>query len=297
MANFTPSQQDTLFQLAVEAATQAKEHAAEMATQAKELALKESEARIAAFTNGVLTPQSSVSTIEEDNDAIGELPLEARKVAAQYPGLPRKEIAAIFKGKFIPENLYKLRLMYGRDDVDRTTRFTIGLDGDLQFKRIKGTLKDFGSTTTIWSTGFLSYTSIMLDFFSSAVPTLHQKLYAYHYQIMELSTIYDWQEAVLPLTIEYHTEIVSVNHIDVEAWTIPRTWVDRFCSPLKIIRSGVATSTSSSSTQARFREPNDASMICRAFNGKGCIYSSCKRRHECSACGAKGHGMPGCKKQ
>ena len=50
--------------------------------------------------------------IEEDDDTIGELPLEARKVAAHYPGLPWKEIAAIYKGKFISENLYKLRMLY-----------------------------------------------------------------------------------------------------------------------------------------------------------------------------------------
>ena len=209
MAEFTPVQQEALFKVALDTAT-----------QAKELALKESEARIAAMANRLSTPSSSSITMEEDDDTIGELPLEARKVAAHYPGLPRKEIAAIYKGKFIPENLYKLQMLYGWDDKDRTTQFTIGLDGDLQFKRIKGTLKDFSNTTAIWFTGFLNYCSIMVDLFGITFPTLHQKLLAYHQQIIELSSVYEWQEAVLPLAIEYHTEIVAINYTDVEAWTI-----------------------------------------------------------------------------
>ena len=207
---FTPDQQKQLFDLALATAV-----------QAKELAQKESDARIAAMSKGLLTPSSSV-TVDEDDDTIGELPQEARKVAAAYPGLPRKEIAAIFRGKFIPENLYKLRLLYGRDDIDRTTRFTIGLNGDLQFKRIKGTLKDFGNTPGIWSQGFLNYISIMVDLFGMKVPELHQKLIAYHQRIIELSATYDWSDAVLPLAIEYHTEVVAVNHIDIDAWLLPR---------------------------------------------------------------------------
>lgn len=280
---FTAEQQQQLFDLTMATAI-----------QAKELAVKESEARIAALSKGLLTPASSV-TVEEDDDSIGELPLEARRVATAYPGLPRKEIAAIFRGKFIPENLYKLRLLYGRDDIDRTTRFTIGPSGDLQFKRIKGTLKDFGNNAAIWSQGFINYTSIMVDLFGITVPLLHQKLLAYHQQIIELSTTYDWQHAVLPLAIEYHTEIVAVNHIDVDAWSIPRQWVDRFCTSNMAVRSVSATSSGSATTPARLREANDSSVICRSFNGKGCRFSSCKRRHECSTCGSKGHGEPGCK--
>lgn len=284
MAEFTPAQKEVLFKIALDTTT-----------QAKELAMKESEARIAAMANNVFTPSSSVLTVEEDNDAIGELPLEARKVTAIYLGLPRKEIAAIYKGKFIPENLYKLRMLYGRDNKDWTTQFTIGLSGDLQFKRIKGTLKDFGNTTAIWSTGFLNYSGIMLELFNSAFPTLHRKLLTYHQQIIELSSTYEWQEAVLPLAIEYYTEIVAINHTDVEAWTIPCTWIDRFCTSTRTIKAG--TISFPPSTQAKLREPNNATVLCQSFNGKGCHYSSCRRQHKCPVCSSKGHREPGCKGQ
>ena len=138
MAEFTPVQQEALFKVALDTAT-----------QAKELALKESEARIAAMANRLSTLSSSLITMEENDDTIGELPLEAQKVTAHYSGLLQKEIAAIYKGKFISENLYKLQMLYEQNDKDQTTQFIIELDSDLQFKCIKGILKDFSNTIAI----------------------------------------------------------------------------------------------------------------------------------------------------
>ena len=92
-----------------------------MVTQVKELALKESEARIAAMANKLFTPSSSLITMKKNNDTINKLLLEVQKVAAHYSDLPWKEIAVIYKGKFISENLYKLQMLYEWDDKDQTT--------------------------------------------------------------------------------------------------------------------------------------------------------------------------------
>ena len=138
MAEFTPVQQEALFKVALDTAT-----------QAKELALKESEARIAAMANRLFTLSSSSIIMEENDDTIGELPLEAQKVTAHYSDLPQKEIAAIYKRKFISENLYKLQMLYEQNDKNQTTQFIIELDSDLQFKCIKGILKDFSNITAI----------------------------------------------------------------------------------------------------------------------------------------------------
>ena len=180
MTEFTPIQQEALFKVALN-----------MITQVKELALKESEARIAVIANKLSTSSSSLITMKKNDDTIGELFLEAWKVAAHYSDLPQKEIAAIYKRKFISENLYKLQMLYEQNDKDQTTQFTIELDSDLQFKRIKGTLKDFSNTTAIWFTEFLNYCSIMIDLFSITFSTLHQKLLIYHQQIIELSSVYE----------------------------------------------------------------------------------------------------------
>ena len=101
MAEFTPIQQEALFKVALNTAT-----------QAKELALKESEARIAAMANRLFMPSSSLIMMKENDDTIGELLLKAQKVTAHYSDLPQKEIAAIYKGKFILKNLYKLQILY-----------------------------------------------------------------------------------------------------------------------------------------------------------------------------------------
>ena len=101
MAEFTLIQQEALFKIALN-----------MITQVKELALKESEVRIAVMTNRLFTPLSSSIIMKENNDTIGELSLEAQKVTAHYSDLPQKKIAAIYKGKFISENLYKLQMLY-----------------------------------------------------------------------------------------------------------------------------------------------------------------------------------------
>ena len=179
MAEFIPVQQEALFKVTLNTAT-----------QVKELALKESEVRIAVMTNRLSMPSSSSITMKENDDTIGELSLEAQKVAAHYSDLPQKEIAVIYKGKFILENLYKLQILYEQDNKNQTTQFTIELNSDLQFKCIKGILKDFSNITAIWFTRFLNYCSIMINLFSITFLTLHQKLLIYHQQIIELSSVY-----------------------------------------------------------------------------------------------------------
>ena len=113
-----------------------------------------------------------------------------------------------------------------------TTQFIIELNSDLQFKCIKGILKDFSNITTIWFTEFLNYCSIMIDLFSITFFTLHQKLLTYHQQIIELSSVYEWQETVLSLTIKYHTEIIVINYTDVKAWIILHIWINCFCTSI-----------------------------------------------------------------
>ena len=138
MAEFIPVQQEALFKVALNTVT-----------QVKELTLKESEVRIAAMANRLFTPSSSLITMKENDDTIGELSLKAQKVTAHYSDLPQKEIAVIYKGKFILKNLYKLQMLYKQNNKNQTTQFTIELDSDLQFKCIKGTLKDFSNITVI----------------------------------------------------------------------------------------------------------------------------------------------------
>lgn len=72
---------------------------------------KESRARIAAVQAGpavARTPQE---------DPTGEVLQAVLLVASNHPGLPKAEVARIFSNKFLPQNLYKLRQLKGREDL------------------------------------------------------------------------------------------------------------------------------------------------------------------------------------
>ena len=56
------------------------------------------------MTNRLFTLSSSLIIIEENDDTIDELSLEAQKVTAHYSDLPQKKIAVIYKRKFISKN-------------------------------------------------------------------------------------------------------------------------------------------------------------------------------------------------
>lgn len=58
------------------------------------------------------------STMEEDKYT-GEIPLEVKALATQFAGFPQGKIAKVYSNCFRPMNLYKLRLIRGRDDLYR----------------------------------------------------------------------------------------------------------------------------------------------------------------------------------
>lgn len=91
----------------------------------------------------------------------------------------------------------------------------------MKIKKVTGTLRDFGNTIDIWSDGFLNYPMELVDFFGVASPSLFRSLLMFHYKIRQLSRIYEWQHAVYPLAIDYHTEITTGIHSDVDAWVLP----------------------------------------------------------------------------
>lgn len=93
-------------------------------------------------------------------------------------------------------------------------------------ERLPSTLRDFGTTPDLWSETFLNYTMVMSDFFGVALPSLVRVLLLFHNKIKALSEIYEWQGAVLPLAIDFHTEITRGDHTNVAAWTMHRQWID-----------------------------------------------------------------------
>lgn len=286
--NPSSSLQSRLDQLAIEKA--------ELENAKLRQEIKESEARTAAISN----PSHSASATGDKSEQItGEIPPEVLTVAAKFGGLSQDEIAKIFNGKFKPVNLYKLRHLQGIEDMYREDR--VKFDGDvLNTKKAIGTMKDYGSTPTIWSEAFLNYSQIMVSFFGSTTPDLFFALGEYHREVLDLAKVYEWRQAVLPLAIDYHTHITESSPTTVRLWTLPQRCVARYCSPLTVLgtssrRQKRSKSPATSSKPSRGSDANNQSIICNGFNGRnGCSYPSCKRDHKCKECGSRDHGESHC---
>lgn len=158
----------------------------------------------------------------------------------------------------------------------------------MKLKRGTGTIRDFGSTWDIWSESFINYCMIMVDFFYTAFPTLHRVLLLYYTKFRKPSKIYEWQTAILPLAIDYHTKITTGNHTDVEAWTLPQDWIDQYCSSIYILVSSSTSRKRSATTSLQGPSAKKITVeICRNFNSMGCTYKECVREHKCFECNSR----------
>lgn len=78
---------------------------------------------------------------------------------------------------------------------------------------------------------------IFVALFGATTPNLYLPLAAFHREIMDLSTIYEWQAAVLPLALDFHTHIIEGHPTDTIRWEIPAKWQAQFCNPLTTVGS------------------------------------------------------------
>jgi hypothetical protein len=251
-----------------------------------------STAQPSAFTARPTTfPTQSSQLVSLEADTEGEqLPTIAHAVSRDHPSLPRPLILAIFRGKFYPKDLCKLRLLHGQE-AERSDEIVV-INGKMLLKKRTGELKDFGTTPSIWSYGFLNYVSTMNEFFGSSVPGLTTALLAFHTTIMMLADIYPWYGCILNLAIEYHQWITEAEKgpTTVEYWRLPVEWKDRYtqsatkhlgsarvATPAHRLNSSNATPTASTASAQK--------EICQNWNKGACSWRSCKRRHVCSICG------------
>lgn len=240
--------------------------------------IQATEARTVASDPGIDSSGLQTQILE---NTTGEFAPEAIQISSAHPGISRTQINLIFRGKFIPENLYKLRRLHGGEDDQRTHEMSISPSGALQIRKVKGTYKDFCKTPAIWQSGFVNYTAIMKGFFGAQFPTLNTVLLSFLQDILELADDYSWPDAVLPLAISFHKDVVSHNAVDVDRWHLPQLWILRYCTPDRL--SKPASTHLSTANAVRPKPENKAS--CRNYNTKGCTWPRCSFQHVCSDCG------------
>ncbi|MCJ1262847.1 hypothetical protein MMC22_002717 [Lobaria immixta] len=114
-------------------------------------------------------------------------------------------------------------------------------------------------------------------------------LLLHHTKIRKLSKVYEWHGAALPLALDFHPEITTTNHTDVDGWTLPQAWVDQYCSPHNVL----ADPSKKRAANATLEGPTSkkgTGEVRRNYNMKGCTFKECAREHKCSDCNSKEHG-------
>jgi hypothetical protein len=214
-------------------------------------------------------------------DAEGETAPEVKSLTAVLPGIASTHLVAIHKNKFLAENLSKLRS--GRREEDTTGQITFK-NGTLTTTRVKGSMKDFGNTISIWSEGFHNYMIANHSLYKVTFPELMYGMTCFYVKIASLAEIYLWSGAVLELAIAYMNDITTNGRgLTVEAWrTIPQEWIDMYCGPMKILsRKQASNSLAASSSVPTSR----TKTICDNFNTSQCGFGlSCYRLHICAHC-------------
>ena len=221
-STMTLEQTDLIFEL-THRKLKAEMAAAEVEVRLRrELMIKESEARVAVSVAAASASTTAAALTrrpieDEEDDITGEVPTEVMSITLRFAGLLKEEIVRIFQNKFKPINLYRLRQMHelrfdSLHDQDR-----IGIeDSMLKLRKTSGNYEGFGkSFYEVWADAFHNYTAILVFFFGREVPNLHSALAELYTNIYELSTVYQWQEAVLPMAIEAHTFIIAKQPADL----------------------------------------------------------------------------------
>ncbi len=231
----TPEQTDLIFEL-THRKLEAEMAAAKVGARLKrELMVKESEARVAAL--GAIASAATTATAlarrliaNEEDDITSVVPNKVLSITLQFAGLPQEEIVRIFQNKFKPISLYRLRHMRGLRFNSLHDQDRIGIeDGMLKLRKTSGTYKDLGkSFYEVWADAFHNYTTILVFLFGREVLDLYSALAEFYTNIYKLSTVYEWQEAVLPMAIEAHTFIVAQQTTDQSKWVIPEKFQGRF---------------------------------------------------------------------
>lgn len=237
-SGLTQEQSDQIAEILRQKALLEKEAAAEKTKFELECMSRESEARIAAAT-AVISADTAVARrpMDGEDDSTCEVHPESQSIRRRFARLPQDQIVKIFHNKFDPINLYRLRYRRGLQaeaDQDQDTFFI--KDGVLKVRRAGGSYKDFGeSFHEVWGEAFLNYTAIFISFVGREASDLCVALLQFHGRILELSRIYEWQGAVLPLAIEVHSFFIGQNPLNPENWSIPANFQSTFCPSYKAV--------------------------------------------------------------
>ena len=184
-SSFSAAQRDQIFQLELQSKQLEIDGKTQALAQSRTNNQAYHEARLKA-----LTPSQLPRHKEDDGPNENEFLPPVRKVALSHPGLPRRDVYAIYENKFKPLDLYKLRYHAGRGGDEKKARIIEDMDGMFIFKKKRGLYKDFSLVSKIWSYIFFNYVAILLGYNNITYFFLFEAFFAFHARIIEFSEIY-----------------------------------------------------------------------------------------------------------
>ena len=204
-------------------------------------------------------------------------------IQAAHVSVPEKYIIQIFQSSFNPLNLPKLH-RNGSDLADKPDEVQLSSTGQMSVKKARGSVKDFGRSPAIWLDGFMVYSDIVHRLFGLKFPALPSALLGFCRQIIDLSKIYVWNDAVLLLALRYHQHVMRSGQTNHEQWDpIPDKVVYQFCRPDKVLASTITPQAAGPKKEfpRSTKDPNDSTVPCLNYRKYGeCRSTWCKRRHE-----------------
>ena len=254
--------------------------ALEMRRKTREQEMAEEEHRV---RMGSLTGQVPVTSAANVHSTTGENSPKLIETSKRLPGVPRILLSTIFEGKFDPYNLHRLRTVHGDNDADLEQRVSLTEGGSIHVQKAKGKLRDYGVDRSIWEDGFLNYCKAVTSFFGPQTPDLPFRLFEFLHRIIKLEETYSWKDAILPLALTHHSDMMAAGQCNVDQWEIPGRLVDTFCHPGTTKTRRVPAGTLLD-RKRKARSPTMDSETCNNYNQGKCTYVNCRRRHVCSRC-------------
>lgn len=178
----------------------------------------------------------------------------------------------------------------------------------LKLRKTLRTYKDYGNNFyKVQSKAFINYILIMVSLFGVTAPHLQAALTYFYGLILQLSKVYDWKKARLPLAIKVYSHIVTQQLSNRKQQVIPPKFQGRFCTPTTVIC--ISSLLGSSAKRKLSKSPphqsartigfgfNNPTVNCNSFNKDLCTWERCERQYKCRRYGSKDHGLDECKKK
>jgi hypothetical protein len=214
--------------------------------------------------------------------SVEPLPPGAGDLVLQIPGLNDRDILAVWKGSFEPDNLARLRSLANHQYRGNITTL---VDGVFESGPPKADLKPLHTPSTYFEC-FNNYIIIVVTLCQCPLG-LAGAMLTFVNKIRSLSTYYIWNGAVLQLALAWHRIAMSRGQTNLENWKIPVGFESTFTTPMKMIGVSEHLSIRGAAIKrprADTRHSPPPEHTCNKFNAGQCKKEVCRYTHKCSKC-------------